>query len=57
MSLLQKASCKKDMEKMINLLPSNHDNYVPTFQGSPADYEKAIVAAKEAWEVWAEVCF
>lgn len=31
------------------------NNIFEYFQASPADYEKAVVAAKEAWETWAEV--
>lgn len=30
-------------------------NIFEYLQASPADYEKAVVAAKEAWETWAEV--
>lgn len=31
------------------------NNIFDYLQASPADYEKAVVAAKEAWETWAEV--
>lgn len=31
------------------------NNIFEYLQASPADYEKAVVAAKEAWETWAEV--
>ncbi|XP_063434369.1 alpha-aminoadipic semialdehyde dehydrogenase-like [Mytilus trossulus] len=35
--------------------PTNKKPIATVVQGSPADYEKAIAATKEAWEVWAEV--
>lgn len=31
------------------------NNIFEYLQASPADYEKAVVAAKEAWETWTEV--
>lgn len=35
-----------------------HDfHFYSTYKASPADYEKAIVATKEAWQTWTEVRF
>ncbi|XP_046329682.1 alpha-aminoadipic semialdehyde dehydrogenase-like [Haliotis cracherodii] len=42
-------------EETTSYCPANNQPIAKVIQGSPADYEKAITATKEAWKVWADV--
>ncbi|XP_064607704.1 alpha-aminoadipic semialdehyde dehydrogenase-like [Liolophura sinensis] len=42
-------------EVVTSICPTNNKPIAQVTQGSPADYEKAITASKQAWEVWSDV--
>ncbi|KAK3097064.1 hypothetical protein FSP39_006048 [Pinctada imbricata] len=42
-------------EETTSYCPANSQPIAKVIQGSPADYEKAITATKEAWNTWVEV--
>lgn len=42
-------------EEVTSYSPTTNEPIAKVTQGNSADYEKAVKAAKEAWQVWAEV--
>ncbi|XP_061172639.1 alpha-aminoadipic semialdehyde dehydrogenase-like [Saccostrea echinata] len=42
-------------EEVTSFCPTNNQPIAKVTQASPADYEKAIVAVREAWQTWTEV--